>query len=119
MKDVVIAIFASGAFFSFVQFLINRFDTKKSLEKKIDALSERLEEHKAILARTHILRFSDELRNGIYHSEDYFQQQILDCDTYDKYCAHHPDFSNGLTIVASKYIRDEYEKMYKEDHHHE
>lgn len=114
MKDVIIAVICSGAFFTFAQFLITRYDTKKSLEKRIDALSEKVEEHKAILARTHILRFSDELRNNIHHSEDYFKQQLLDCDTYDRYCQTHPNFSNGLTIIASEYIKETFERLYKE-----
>lgn len=114
MKDVIIAVICSGAFFTFCQFLITRYDTKKSLEKRIDALTEKVEEHKAILARTHILRFSDELRNGVHHSEDYFRQQLLDCDTYDRYCKEHPNFSNGLTVIASEHIRETFERLYKE-----
>lgn len=113
MKDVIIAIIASGLFTTLVQFFLNRFDTKKSLEKKIDALAETVEEHKAILARTHILRFADELRNGVHHSEQYFQQQLLDCDTYDHYCLTHPTFSNGLTVIASEYIKETFEELYK------
>lgn len=112
MKEVIIAIICSGAFFTFLQFLITRYDTKKSLEKRIDALSDMVEEHKAILARTHILRFADELRNGVTHSEEYFKQQLLDCDTYDRYCRAHPDFSNGLTVMSSEFIKEEFEKEY-------
>lgn len=115
MMDLIITVIASGAFFTFLQFLITRFDTKKGLERQIGALAESLEEHKATLARTHILRFADDLRNGIEHSEEYFKQQLLDCDTYDRYCAKHPDFSNGLTIIASKYIKETFETLYKEE----
>ena len=85
---------------------------KKSFVKKLDDLDAKVDRNSAILARTHILRFADDLRNGIHHSEEYFRQQMLDCDTYDSYCREHPNFSNGLTIVASKYIREEFEKMY-------
>ena len=112
MKDVIIAIICSGAFFTFLQFLITRYDTKKSLEKRIDALSNMVEENKAILARTHILRFADELRNGVTHSEEYFKQQLSDCDTYDRYCRAHPDFSNGLTVMSSEFIKEQFEKEY-------
>ena len=114
MKDIIVAVICSGAFFTFIQFLITRYDTKKSLEKKIDELSELLAEHKATLARTHILRFADELRNGIHHSEDYFKQQLQDCDTYRRYCEEHPHFSNGLTVIASEYIEETFERLYKE-----
>lgn len=114
--EILKAVLASGALFSFVQFLImlgfSRKDKNKELEKKVDAIDAKIDKNAAILARTHILRFADDLRNDIHHSEEYFRQQILDCDTYDTYCRNHPDFSNGLTIVASKYIREEFEKMY-------
>lgn len=105
---IVIAIIGSG----FIQFIINRWDNKKNLAKKIDSLSEDFQEHKAVLARTHILRFADESRNGIDHSKEYFQQQILDIDTYNNYCETHPEFANGLTVMASEYIKEEYKKKY-------
>ncbi|MBP5598023.1 MAG: hypothetical protein J6Y02_21825 [Pseudobutyrivibrio sp.] len=112
---IILSVISSGI----IQFLITRSDNKKNITKKIDSvssdvlkLSERLEEHKATLARTHILRFADELRNGTVHSEEYFRQQILDIDTYTRYCETHPNFSNGLTVMASEYIREEYRKNY-------
>ena len=112
LRDIIVAVVCSGAFFSFAQFLLTRWDTKKGLEKKVDQLADRLEEHKATLARTHILRFADELHNGTIHSEEYFRQQILDIDTYNNYCENHPEFANGLTRMASEYIRDEYRRQY-------
>ncbi len=131
LKDIIIAVICSGAFFSFIQFLITRWDTKKGLEKKIEEVKETtvqevndvrkdvgnvydtLAEHKAILARTHILRFADEQRSGVItHSEEYFKQQILDIDTYNRYCEQHPEFANGLTRMASEYIQEEYRRLF-------
>ena len=118
MTEVIIAIVGSGALFGFVQFLVQflvtRNDIKQNIGTRIDSLNEKVDRNQAILARTHILRFADDLRNGIHHSEEYFRQQILDCDTYDAYCKEHPTFSNGLTIVASQFIRDEFVKLYTE-----
>ena len=129
MKEIVFTIIGSGALFTFIQFLIQRHDTKKNLEAKMDAnqqelsekidnvsgevkeVSEQLAEHKAVLARTHILRFADELRTGT-HSREYFEQQLQDIDTYDKYCETHPNFANGLTRMASQFIKDEYRRQY-------
>lgn len=113
MKEIVMVILASGAFFTFIQFLISRYDTKKGIEKRLDSLDERLDRDKAIEARNHILRFADELRNGTEHSEDYFKQMLLDCDTYEKYCFEHPNFSNGLTVLAAELIKDEFRKIYR------
>lgn len=131
---IILAIIGSTAFFSFLQFLITRHDNKKGMEKEIGKLGEKidnievkfdnrvdeidgkLEEHRATLARTHILRFADEqrqfVRQGITHSEEYFKQQILDIDLYNTYCEKHPEFSNGLTVMASDYIRKEYKRVY-------
>ena len=120
MKDDVVQILTtiilSGAFFSFIQFLItflfSRRDKLKEVEKKLDMTNSKIDRNQAVLARTHILRFADDIRNGIDHSDEYFRQQMLDCDTYDTYCREHPDFSNGLTIIASETIRSEYRKLF-------
>lgn len=122
-KDVItliVAVIGSGAVFGFlqfiIQFLVTRNDMKQNFGKKLEAMDAKIDRNQAILARTHILRFADDLRNhgSKYHSEEYYRQQILDCDLYENYCKANPDFSNGLTIVASKYIRNEFEKLYTE-----
>ena len=116
MNEIVIAIIGSGAVFGFlqfiIQFLVTRNGMKMSFGKKLDDLNAKVDRNQAVLARTHILRFADDLRNGVHHSEEYFRQQMLDCDTYDRYCEEHPDFSNGLTIIASKYITDKFTELY-------
>ena len=118
MTEIWVAVLASGAVFSFFQFLISLFfsrkDKSKDIEKKIDDLSEKIDANQAILARTHILRFSDELKNGIEHSAEYFRQQLDDCDTYDKYCETHPDFKNSYTMIANKHIKETFERLTKE-----
>lgn len=117
MKDIILVLI-SGGLFSFIQFFItfgfSRADKTKEVEKKIDALTERVAENQAILARTHILRFSDELKNGIDHSKEYFRQQLDDCDTYEKFCESHPDFKNSYTLIANQHIKETYERLIKE-----
>lgn len=129
MKDIVItillAVVGSASLWQFITFLIDRFDKKKKsnedivheigkVSAKVDCLSDKVEENQAILARTHILRFSDELKNGIEHSQEYFRQQLDDCDTYDTYCEAHPDFKNSYTMIANKHIKETYDKLLKE-----
>lgn len=110
---IVGLVLGSGALFSFLQFIIQRYDNKKGIEKQLKKMEDRMDERDAIQARTHILRFNDELENGMKHSKDYFRQQIQDIDTYEEYCRTHPDFANGLTVMASKYIKSEYERQYQ------
>ena len=111
---LVFAIIGSNAFFSFLQFVITRRDNKKGIEKQIKRISQKIDENSAVLARTHILRFSDELKNGIEHSAEYFRQQLDDCDTYERYCDKNPDFKNSYTMVANKYIKETFERLTKE-----
>lgn len=115
VSDIIVTVIASGAFYSFIQFLLNRWDTKKGIEKKVDNLADSFEADKATRARTNILRFCDDLHNHLYHSQDYFRQTIKDIDTYDKYCEKHPEFANGLTKMASEFIQNEYKKQYLEN----
>lgn len=120
---IVVSILSSGAVFTLITYLITRHDQRndkfKTIEQKIDdvgkdvgQVSEDLKMHEAKQARTHILRFADELHDGKYHSDEYFRQQILDIDVYDTYCKSHPDFVNGLTKMSSEYIKKEYQKRY-------
>ena len=116
-KNLILAIagivFGAGGVWTIIQFFIQRYDNKKGIQVQINKIMEDRELDRAILARTHILRFNDELENGMHHSKDYFRQQILDIDTYEDYCRNHPDFANGLTVMASKYIKSEYERLYQ------
>ena len=122
---VILAVIGSSALWQTVVFLIDRFDKKRKsnadvfaeIEKvssKVDGLADKVDENQAILARTHALRFSDELKRGEYHSLEYFRQQLDDCDTYEKYCEEHPNFRNSYTEMANKHIKETYERLLKE-----
>lgn len=114
---VVAAILGSGALSSLIQFFItlgfSRRDKSKEIERKIDALSDKVDANQAILARTHILRFSDEIKNGMKHSNEYWRQQLDDCDTYDRFCEEHPNFKNSYTLVANNHIKETYKELVK------
>ena len=79
-------------------------DIRKAQEESNDESAKQW----AILARTHILRFDDELYNGVKHSKEYFVQQLADIDTYEEYCNSHPDFRNSCATVAIEHIRKVY-----------
>lgn len=113
--DIIIAVFASGGFWAFIQFLISRRDTTQKqlheLDSKLEELSDKLDHNSAVLARTHILRFDDELLNGVEHSKEYFKQQLDDIDTYDRYCDKHPKFQNSYAVMASEHIKQTYQHL--------
>lgn len=115
IQTIVMAVFASSGFWAFVQYMINRHDgTKQELQAisaQVARLAEKVDCNAAVLARTHILRFDDELLNGVVHSQEYFRQQMDDIDTYEDFCKAHPDFRNSYTTIASEHIRDTYKKL--------
>lgn len=110
-----VAIITASAIWQFVQFLIVRKDNQttsfKKIESAIETLSDKVDRNQAILARTHILRFDDELINGIEHSKEYFSQQLQDIDTYEAYCKGHPDFRNNYAVLAADHIKQTYKEL--------
>lgn len=110
-----VAIVTASAIWDFIKFLINRKDGEKKdlkgIKSAIEALSDKVDRNQAILARTHILRFDDELINGIDHSKEYFSQQLQDIDTYEAYCKLHPDFKNNYAVIASEHIKKVYSEL--------
>lgn len=128
MKDVLL-ILVSGGLFSFIQFFISfgfsRKDQAKEIKAELKELKEEQQEgfkelnnkvdyNAAVLARTHILRFNDEILNGMKHSREYWRQQLDDCDTYEEFCSENPDFKNSYTEIADKNIKTTFEKLMNE-----
>jgi len=121
----IVSILIGGGLLAFIQFLISRHDEKhdktkeileaiKDVKKDVDAVKADAQKQNAVLSRTHILRFRDELYNDMKHTSEYFEQTLDDIEVYEKYCEKNPDFANGRTKAAAKFIRDEYERLFKE-----
>ena len=128
MKDLILVL-VSGGLFSFIQFFItfgfSRKDKTKELEKQLVEIKEdqhegfrklntKVDYNAAVLARTHILRFNDEILNGMKHSREYWRQQLDDCDTYEEFCKENPDFKNSYTEIADENIKNTFAKLMNE-----
>jgi hypothetical protein len=112
---IICAVFASSGLWGLIQFLINR---KDSIGEKIDKLTEmvkevsdRVDSSSATNARTRVLRFDDELINGVHHSREYFKQTLEEIDTYETYCQKHPEFKNNACVLAIEHIRRVYSHL--------
>lgn len=99
--------------------LCNRSITENlnNLTAEVSQLRKDLNEEKAeagksraIEARSKILWFGDELRNGVRHSQDNFRNIFAACELYEQYCATHPTFENGITSPTIKFIRHKYDE---------
>ena len=109
-----------AAIFTFIQFLIARND-KKDEEKKeilraIDKLNEKLIEvdekidtNKADSCRDAILDFDDELRRGLQHSQEAFNQVSEKCNYYENFCKQHPNYENNKASAAIENIKKVYQ----------
>ena len=112
---LIVSLLSATAVWDFVKFLINRKDDTKAqiveVKKSINKLDERINANQAILARTHILRFDDELLNDVKHSKEYFSQTLQDIDVYEAFCMDHPDFKNSFATAAINHIRKTYDEL--------
>lgn len=73
-----------------------------------------IEEYEVKNARTRIIRFSDELENNVWHSEEMYRLVFDDIDRYDKYCETHPKFINNRGQAAKQHVKDNYSKCLRE-----
>ena len=94
------------------QILDNIAEVKQELKDHISADDERY----AVMCRTRILRFADELINEPkhLHTQGNFEQCLQDITDYDQYCADHPKFKNELTLRSAEIIRKVYDECARE-----
>lgn len=76
---------------------------------------EKLDENEATNARYRILRFDDEIRHKVKHTEEHFNQIMGDIDNYERYCNGHPNYKNSKAVSAIDNIRRTYEKCRNEN----
>ena len=119
---VIVAVVGSNGLWALLQSRLTRKDTMKDkedditkalkqLDQKLDQLNEKVDKNSATLARTHILRFDDEIINGIRHSLEYWEQTLMDVDTYERFCKTHPDFKNSYADAAIRHIKKVFDTL--------
>ena len=70
-------------------------------------------EERAKSNRSKILRFDDELRIGIRHSYEYFEDILRTVKEYEDYCDSHPKFKNRQAVSAIKHIQEAYDEAHE------
>lgn len=122
---IVLSVFGGGALLSFLQFIINRHDTKSGkhsaimeainkVKVELDTLRGEINEDRATNARIRILSFSDEIRHNVKHSKESFDQMMQDIDTYKRYCDKHPEYRNNRAVMAITNIERIYSDCLRE-----
>lgn len=87
----------------------------KDLGEKHNKLEKRMDKDDADECRTKILRFADELRRDVKHSEEFFNQILADISHYKNYCRTHPDYQNDKAVNAIAKIENVYQKCMEEN----
>lgn len=117
---------AGGGLIGFIEFLIRRKDERSGkwneileaidgLKGAIGGIDERLDKENADDARRNILAFDDELRRGMDHSEESYNQILEDTNYYSRYCKSHPDYENNKAVNAIRHINDVYQRVKAEN----
>lgn len=78
-------------------------------------IMDKLNESEATDARYRIIRFDDEIRHHVKHTEEHFNQIMSDIDEYERYCSTHPDYKNSKAVMAIENVRRTYQKCRKEN----
>ena len=91
--------------------VIQRVD---QLEENLLDLKTKTEVHEAKSARMRILRFGDEILHNVKHSQEHYNQILLDITEYEEYCVEHPEFRNNVTGITTKRIKATYEQCLQE-----
>ena len=81
----------------------------QSLEESFEKKSKEDQEKEAKASRRRILRADDEIRMGMKHSKDFFEDVLRDIDSYEEYCDEHPHFKNRCAESAIKNVAETYE----------
>ncbi len=76
---------------------------------------EKIEENEITASRYRILRFEDEVRHGFQHTKEHFEQILDDINTYETYCASHPDYRNNRAKFAIEKIKATYRRCTDEN----
>ena len=124
--QTIVGMLIGGGLIGLIEFLIRRSDDKKeknskvlaaiqALSDKITAIEGRMDKGNADSARRRILAFDDELRRGLDHSEESFNQILQDVKFYRDFCKAHDDYENDKAVSAIAHIRETYQRVKNEN----
>lgn len=128
LTAILLAAIAAPGFWEVIKTMIDKLLQRKRITieeisekldsqgKKLNSLEEAFnkknaedQEKEAKAARRRILRTDDEIRIGVKHSKDFFDDVLRDIDYYEEYCDDHPHFKNKCAESAINNVMACYE----------
>lgn len=111
LVPITVALISSGK-------LANKLEKKFSVDdisKKLDSLENKIDLNKAENKRACVLRFNGEIKHGIHHDEEEFNECLSAIDYYEDYCRQHPDYPNSKAVMAIANVKKVYQKAYQKN----
>ena len=109
---IILAIISSSWFAS--KITSKRMKSDEILEK-LSAIDYKVDLVKTENNRARVLRFAGEIRRGVHHDLEEFNDVLLCIKSYEDFCKSHPSYSNNRCSLAVQLIEDTYQKAYKEN----
>lgn len=108
---IVVALISSG---TFANKLSKKIKVDELLEK-FNALDYKVDCNKADDCRRIILNFNGEIKRGIHHDEEQFNEVIRLIDKYETFCRDNPNYPNNKAVIAIENIKNVYKKAYSKN----
>ena len=108
---IVVALISSG---TFANKLSKKIKVDELLEK-FNALDYKVDCNKADDCRRIILNFNGEIKRGIHHDEEQFNEVIRLTDKYETFCRDNPNYPNNKAVIAIENIKNVYKKAYSKN----
>lgn len=108
---IVVALISSGT-------SANRLSKKirvDELLEKFNELNYKVDCNKADDCRRIILNFNGEIKRGIHHDEEQFNEVIRLIDKYETFCRDNPNYPNNKAVIAIENIKNVYKKAYSKN----
>ena len=91
-------------------------DKLSALERDVRQIKDDASRREAVMARTRILRFGDEILHKELHTKEHFDQTLRDITAYEQYCDDHKEFENSCAVLTIQKIKETYmERLEKND----
>lgn len=107
ITPIVVSLISSGV-------IGNKLTSKLSnseLVEKIDQLDFKVEKNNAEYNRARLLRFNGELKRGVNHDEEEFNDVLHCIDDYERFCKKYPDYPNKKSVLAIENIQRVYQHL--------
>nr|DAR00495.1 MAG TPA: hypothetical protein [Caudoviricetes sp.] len=108
---IVVALISSGTF-------ANKLSKKIRVDELLEQFNElnyKVDCNKADTCRMMILDFNGEIKRGIHHDEEQFNEVISLIDKYERFCRNNPNYPNNKAVLAIENIKNVYKKAYSKN----